>query len=142
VTRESIVAEALSWNGTPYHHAARVKGHGVDCAQFLIAVVEAVTGRKIPVESYPPDWCLHRNDETFLEVLEQHAHRIEGPPLPGDVAMFRWGRTVSHGAVVLDWPKVIHANVPERCVSIDDAVANQSLASRFVGAWSLIPAAA
>ena len=29
--RENLVAEALTWLGTPYHHAGRVKGGGTDC---------------------------------------------------------------------------------------------------------------
>ena len=36
--RAAVVAEARSWIGTPYHHAADVKGHGVDCAMLLIRV--------------------------------------------------------------------------------------------------------
>ena len=32
--REKLVAEALSWLGTPYHHAGRVKGGGVDCGML------------------------------------------------------------------------------------------------------------
>ena len=30
--RERVVAEALSWLGTPYAHRQRLKGVGVDCA--------------------------------------------------------------------------------------------------------------
>jgi cell wall-associated NlpC family hydrolase len=30
-------------------------------------------------------------------------------PQPGDVALFRFGRCFSHGAIVVDWPVVIHA---------------------------------
>ena len=30
-------------------------------------------------------------------------------PGPGDVAVFRFGRTFSHGAIVTDWPRLIHA---------------------------------
>ncbi len=32
-----------------------------------------------------------------------------GLPLAGDVAVFRFGRTFSHGAIVVEWPVVIHA---------------------------------
>ena len=38
--RQAVVAEALTWLGTPYHHRARVKGAGVDCGQLLAAVFE------------------------------------------------------------------------------------------------------
>jgi hypothetical protein len=29
--------------------------------------------------------------------------------------MFRVGRTFSHGALVTDWPNVLHATVPDWC---------------------------
>jgi cell wall-associated NlpC family hydrolase len=40
-----------------------------------------------------------------------YAREIPGPPLPGDVAVFKFGRTFSHGAIVLAWPRVVHAFV-------------------------------
>jgi cell wall-associated NlpC family hydrolase len=36
--RAAVVAEAKTWIGTPYHHAADVKGHGVDCAMLLVRI--------------------------------------------------------------------------------------------------------
>ena len=38
--RVAVVAAARSWLGTPYHHAADVKGRkgGVDCAMLLVRV--------------------------------------------------------------------------------------------------------
>lgn len=32
--RAAVAQEALAWLGTPYHHHARIKGVGVDCAQI------------------------------------------------------------------------------------------------------------
>ena len=34
--RERLVAEALSWLGTPYHHAGRIKGGGTDCGMLIL----------------------------------------------------------------------------------------------------------
>lgn len=64
--RRAVVAEALTWLRTPYHHAARIKGVGVDCAQFLIAVY-AATGLidDFTPDRYPPDWHLHRTAGGF-----------------------------------------------------------------------------
>lgn len=39
--RQAVVAEAKTWIGTGFHHEARIKGAGVDCAQLLIAVFSA-----------------------------------------------------------------------------------------------------
>lgn len=102
MTRESIIAEARTWISTPYHHHGRIKGVGVDCAQLLCAVFEA-TGHAPHVDTgfYPVDWHLHRGQELFTETLLPHAQRMPdgAQPLPGDVFVFRYGRTFSHGAI-------------------------------------------
>ena len=135
--RRRAVDEAISWVGTPYHHQGRVKGGGVDCGQFLALVFEGagITPEIVP-EDYPHDWHLHRSEERYLGIVETYAHRIEGPPLPGDIVLYRWGRCISHGAIVVDWPVVVHSYVGQGVV-LDDAVANQALASRQVGYWSV-----
>jgi NlpC/P60 family putative phage cell wall peptidase len=108
--RGAIVAEAREWIGTPFHHAARVKGAGVDCLMLLAEVYErAGVTTHIEPPFYVPDWHLHRDAERYLEGLLQYAQPVQGPPLSGDIALFRFGRTYSHGAIVTDWPKVIHA---------------------------------
>ena len=137
--RSFVVAEAVSWLGTPYHHAARIKGAGVDCGQLVAACFEAA-GVIPPLEipAYPGDWCLHRGEELYLDQALRHAREIEGPPQPGDVAIFRYGRAFSHGSVVVEWPLVVHAYVGLGVV-LEDAIANQNLASRpvrFFSPWS------
>ena len=108
--RAAVIAEARRWIGTPFHHAARVKGAGVDCLMLLAEVYErAGVTRHIEPPFYVPDWHLHRDAEHYMDGLLRHARPIEGPPLPGDVALFRFGRTFSHGAVVVEWPRLIHA---------------------------------
>lgn len=114
--RAAVVAEARSWIGTPYHHEARVKGRqgGVDCAQLLIGVFSAPgVGLIEPmsVPHYPPDWHLHRDAERYLGTVLQHAYEIPGPPLPGDVVVWRFGRCFSHGAIVIEWPLIVEARL-------------------------------
>lgn len=108
--RAAVIAEAESWIGTPYHHMARLKNVGCDCLT-LLAEVFAVTGVIEPVEIpfYPPDWHLHRSTELYLNGVTNRAREIEGPPEPGDIALFRFGRCFAHGAVVTKWPGLIHA---------------------------------
>ena len=109
MTRADVVAEAKTWLLTPYHHAACVKGAGVDCAYFLKAVFESV-GMVSPfvVTGYPRDWHLHNDEERYLNYVTQYAHRVDRAQ-PGDVALFKVGRVVSHGAMVVDWPLMIHS---------------------------------
>ena len=70
LTRAAVVAEARSWIGTPYHHAADVKGHGVDCAMLLVRVY-CDLGLIEPFDPrpYTRDWFLHRSEERYLGFL-------------------------------------------------------------------------
>jgi len=109
-TRDGVVAEARSWIGTPFHHGARVKGAGVDCLMLLAEVYErAGVACHIEPPFYVPDWHLHRDAERYMEGLLFYARPIDGSPLAGDIALFRFGRTFSHGAIVVEWPRLIHA---------------------------------
>jgi cell wall-associated NlpC family hydrolase len=116
MTREEVLAEARSWLNTPYHHQGRIKGAGVDCGQLLLAVYAAVG--IIPdteVGNYSNEWHLHRDEERYLGWVEKFAHQVETPK-PGDIALFKFGRCVSHGAIVVQWPLVLHSYIRQGCV--------------------------
>jgi cell wall-associated NlpC family hydrolase len=137
--RAAVIAEARAWLRTPYHHMGRVKSAGVDCAT-LLAEVYARAGVVPPVAIpfYPPDWHLHRDAERYLGFVLEQAREISPPsltlpiegggqgrgeasgPLPADIALWRFGRCFSHGAIVTDWPLVIHAYAGRGCV-LEDA---------------------
>lgn len=107
--RRRVIAEAESWLGTPYHHMGRLKGVGCDCLTLLAGVYHAAGVIPAPdIPFYPPDWHLHRSAERYLEGLVSHAYEVEGAE-PGDVAVFKFGRCFSHGAIVTGWPQLIHA---------------------------------
>jgi cell wall-associated NlpC family hydrolase len=107
-TRNRILEEAKTWYGTRWHHQARVKGAGVDCAMYLCEVYEAVgLIPHVDPRPYPIDWALHNNQELFLDWLTKYARKVTVPQ-PGDAAVFKFGRTFSHGAIVKDWPIVLH----------------------------------
>jgi cell wall-associated NlpC family hydrolase len=130
--RAAVVAEAREWLGTPYHHEARLKGIGVDCAQLLMGVFSASTvGLIAPlrIPHYPRDWHLHRDAERYMGGILEHAREFDpgdAGPLPGDVVLWKFGRCFSHGAIVFAWPQIIHAQVGAGCV-LADAEAEQRL---------------
>lgn len=116
---ERVVAEALTWLDTPYHHAADVKGRGVDCAMLLVRVF-VDTGLVEPFDPrpYPHDWYLHHDHERFLGWIERFGVRLKDGEReqPGDVRLYQWGRCVSHGAIVVSDTEIVHAWLPARRV--------------------------
>lgn len=133
--RQEVVAEARSWLRTPYHHHARVKGVGVDCAMFLAEVYER-TGLVEHVETghYPHDWHDHRDEEMFIAWVQRVGCVPIEKPQSGDIALFRFGRTFSHGGVMADTATVIHSYLGMGVCThrLDEA----PLARRVVQFWS------
>lgn len=131
--RQRVVAVAKSWLKTPYHHFARKKGVGVDCGLLLAEVYEeaGICGH-INIPYYPEDWYLHHSEEVYLNIVESYAREVK-EPLPGDIALYTWGKCVSHGAIIERWPTVIHAFKEENYVTRDNALRHKK---RFVAFYS------
>lgn len=134
--RLAIVQEAMTWLRCPYHHQGRLKGVGVDCGMLLLEIYEALgLMPHVDPRPYPPDWHLHRSEQVYLGWVKQYARPVE-TPLPGDLVLYRFGRCISHGALVLDWPNVIHAYVDLGVVQgVHGEFPLES--RRFAGAWSV-----
>ncbi len=100
IERARVVAEARKWVGTPYHACADVRGAGVDCGMLLVRVF-VDTGLLAPFDPrpYPEDWHLHRSEERYLYFASDRLGEVAEPG-PGDIIVFKYGRTFSHGAIV------------------------------------------
>jgi NlpC/P60 family putative phage cell wall peptidase len=123
-SRAAVLAEARAWIGTPYHHQADVKGAGVDCGMLLIRVfADLGLVPDFDPRPYAVDWHLHRDEERYLGFLGQYVRPVETPE-PGDIVMFRYGRTFSHGGIVTAWPAIVHASWPARLVLEEDVLAS------------------
>lgn len=111
--RAALMAEALSWIGTPYANCGDVKGPGgaVDCAMLLTRCV-IDTGLIAPFDPrpYPPQWHVHHDRELFIEFLTDRlgAHEIDAPR-PGDIAVVKFHRTYAHGTIMLNSVEMVHA---------------------------------
>lgn len=127
--RAKVVAVARCWVATPYHHRAHVLGGGVDCAQLLNqAFAGAGLIDEVDLGNYSIDWHCHRNEEKYLAVVAHYCQRVDDGSdrslndragflaQPGDILVFRHGRTFSHGAIVSQWPYIIHAYFRARMV--------------------------
>jgi NlpC/P60 family putative phage cell wall peptidase len=142
IERATVVAEARSWLGTPYHHSADVKRAGVDCGMLLVRVF-VDTGLCAPFDPrpYAPDWMLHRDEERYLGFVFDRTKEIENP-LPGDVMVFRYGRCYSHGGIVTSIHplKIVHAYHPARAVVEDEIARSPQLTAparkpKFFSYW-------
>lgn len=133
--QDVIVAAAQRWLGTPYHHAADVLGVGVDCAMLIVRVYcDLGLAPAIDPRPYPRDWHLHRSEERFLGWIKQYAEPVD-VPAAGDVALFRYGRCVSHGGIVESTDSeivMIHASLTARCVERAEV---RAWPDRFKGFW-------
>ena len=129
--RRAIVAEAKTWVGTPYLSNGMVKGPrgGVDCAMLPLAIY-AEAGfipKEFDPRPYSPQWHLHKTEEKYLNDVLKFSKEVQGPserrPLPADFVMFKIGQVSAHGAIVIDWPKVVHAVGNDR-VRLEDVSKN------------------
>lgn len=124
VRAQDVVDEAVSWTGTPFAHQQRIKGVGVDCANFIAAVAEA-TGMT-------PDVDFERNyrrreDGTqmlieLVKYVEPVEHEDGGRQItleearPGDVIALHDGKDTARprhlGFVTRlePYPKMVHAS--------------------------------
>jgi cell wall-associated NlpC family hydrolase len=128
--RGEIVRLAREWMNTPYHPNAKVKGAGVDCAMYPLAVYQQAGKIALDIETpfYPPDWHMHRDEEKYLIFVEQVCAAAGGREIsadevkPGDFALWKIGRTYSHGAIVVEWPLCIHSYIPHGVTLFDASI--------------------
>lgn len=137
-TREDIVKEAQTWLRTPYVHCADVKGQGVDCAMILVRVF-CDLGFVAPFDPrpYSTTWFLHKDEELYLGWIEKYAHKVH-EPLPGDIVLYKIGRTASHGGIVVAPGYMIHAYQPNKKVELCE-LRSGDLGPRLHSYWSVFP---
>jgi hypothetical protein len=117
--RAAVITEARTWTGTPFIHGARLKKIGADCETFLCEVFKATgvfVAQGIPY--VPEQWFLNTKEELYLKYLSQYATEyprpspLDAPPQPGDIVCVKHRWVYSHGAIVTEWPRVIHCHPP------------------------------
>jgi NlpC/P60 family putative phage cell wall peptidase len=135
--RAEIVRAALAWVGTPFHDHAGVKGAGCDCLHLVWRVAQECG--KAPAgdpPAYKPQWFQHRGEPLFLKgLIEYGAHKVEAA-LPGDFAMYNFGRHAAHAAIIIDGNSMVHAYKPVGCVTIGD---RRELDRKRDSYWSVFP---
>jgi len=114
--RQTVVAEAKSWIGTPYRGWAQIKGAkgGVDCGMLLKAVFQScnlIPQGDLSIDmGYSLQVAQHKPDKTYFNLVESFTHEIpESDVKSGDVVLFKLGHAYAHGGIVTEWPVIVHA---------------------------------
>jgi NlpC/P60 family putative phage cell wall peptidase len=112
--RAAIVAAALGWIGTPYHHQASMKGVGCDCLGLVRGVWREVVGPEPAAPPpYRPDWAEAGSEESLLLAARRYLFAIAiDVALAGDVLLFRWRAHLpaKHCAILTGPKTMIHAH--------------------------------
>lgn len=136
--RLAVAAAARTWLGTPYHHQARIKGAGVDCALLLCEVYHAAgVVPFVDPTPYPQNWHIHRGDERYLGFVTQYAKLSDAPPQLGDLVLFKFGRAFSHAGIYVGGGLVVHSLIDHGV--IETILTEPPLARRDTCVYSFWP---
>lgn len=120
IARESIIAEARTWIGTPWRHQASLKGIGADCIGLLAGVANNV-GITEAAEFLASHECRaygrHPDAEKLLEGCDRWLDMIKVVDAgPADVFVMKFEIDPQHFALISeeDPPYMIHAYAQAR----------------------------
>jgi cell wall-associated NlpC family hydrolase len=109
ILSQKVADEAVTWEGTPYHHKGRVKNVGVDCGGFIYCVYAQFLNLKPFPDYYAEDWALHGgSEEIYLDFIGDYVVQSMRPVV-GGLVLFQYGRRFAHGAIYLPNDRYIHA---------------------------------
>jgi len=139
--RAALMAEALTWIGTPYHPSGGLKGVGVNCAQFIFYA--ARNAGALPADAplprwYTPQLATHSKEERLIDyILAYGATEIlEAEVQPGDVVLYKSGQAHGHAAFLLEYPEIIHVLPIHGCQrgAVDEGRLG-AMARRYFSLW-------
>jgi len=113
ISPAAVVAEALAWDRTPYHHQASARGVGCDCLGLVRGVWRGLYGDE-PEQPprYSPDWAEATGEETLAAAARRWLIEIPRDQVAaGDVVLFRMiaNGPAKHCAILIDDGRMIHA---------------------------------
>lgn len=119
MNRNTIIAEAASWLGTPYHHRASLKGVGCDCLGLVRGVYRTVCGDEPHELPAYPQHNDGNESERLMIALEARLICNASPGKAGDVIVFRLRPNfpARHCGILVEPKRFIHA-VSGRSVSL------------------------
>ena len=139
-TRADVVRVARSYLGTPFHHAARAPGMGLDCAGVIICVMRelALCAPDFDVPPYIPT----PDGVSMLALCEQHMRIVPRAQMqPGDALVLITDKYPQHLGILGDDPRgglsLIHAANAAHPPRVIETRLMFSRVCRFVAAYAL-----
>lgn len=112
-TGDIILAEALTWVGTPYRHQGSTRGVGCDCLGLVRGIWRTVYGGEPETPGpYAADWAELGGRERLIEAARRHCvEKKAGEAQPGDLLVFRWRprHAAKHLGILLAPDRFLHA---------------------------------
>lgn len=113
IHRDTIIAAARGWIGTPYRHQASLRGVGTDCLGLVRGVWRETIGPEPElVPPYAAGWADATADEALLDAFRRHATEVTGSAvLGGDILLFRWRPHLParHAGIAVSANHMVHA---------------------------------
>ncbi len=110
---DAVVAEALTWLGTPYRHQGSRKGVGCDCLGLVLGVWRTVYGDAPELPGpYASDWAEAGGVEKLLAgVRRNFTEKPFREIVAGDLLLFRWRPHLpaKHAGILIGQDRFVHA---------------------------------
>jgi NlpC/P60 family putative phage cell wall peptidase len=124
LSQQTIVNQARTWLGTPYHHQARLKGVGCDCLGLVVGVAGELGLTRsdgTPLIRFDEtDYSRQPDGERLTAMLQSLLHEIpKADAAPGDLALFTIEGNPQHVGLITEYEGalgVIHSYAPSRKV--------------------------
>lgn len=112
IKRETIVAEARAWIGTPFRHQGFTRA-GCDCIGLVRGVGEATGALVLDPDEIRPFWRYPRNPR--LKEIVRGADRFlvrqaRDAARPGDLLCFDIGNGPQHFGILVEPGVIVHAH--------------------------------
>lgn len=123
IRRDSILAAARSWIGTPYLHQASLKHVGCDCLGLVRGVWRDVYGDEPETPpAYSADWAEASSVEAMADAARRHCVEIPYTDYQaGDLLLFRWRDHLpaKHAGLATGTDSMVHAQDGVAVTEID-----------------------
>lgn len=106
---KELVENARTWIGTPWMPNQRARGLGVDCIQFLFAIVDALN---LDLDTKTDNYYKVPKRNSFLKSLEEIRWlRTVNKPVAGTFALFSIKGIPQHVGIISSDSSFIHASL-------------------------------